>query len=160
MGKRQVRTIVVRKSVTASLLALTAAVMIAVTWAVGAHTRVTETRSTRDLVVSAFEHGSTDGFATVATISLLLPVLANVLIFVPWGFLAFLLFDVRSRPRMATYAIAVVGGALFALALSVWQSYFPARLIATSDVFANAIGAALGASLGQLRKDVRVRFEP
>lgn len=160
MGKRQVRTVVVRKSVTASLLALTAAAMVAVTWAIGAHTRVMETRSTRDLVVAAFDHGSTDGFATIATISLLMPVLANVLIFVPWGFLAFLLVDTRSRPRAATYAIAVAGGALFALALSIWQSYFPARLIAPSDVIANAVGAALGASLGQLRKDVRIRFEP
>jgi glycopeptide antibiotics resistance protein len=121
---------------------------------------VTETRSTRDLVVAAFEHGSTDGFATIATISLLTPILANMLIFVPWGFLAFLLVDVRSRPRLATYAVAIAGGAMLALALSVWQSYFPARLIAPSDVFANAAGAALGALLGQLRKDVRIRFEP
>ena len=159
MGKREVRVVVVPKSVTAALLVLTTVAMLALTWFLGEQAHLRETRSSRELVVRAFEAGSVDGFTSTSAIAPFVPVLANVLLFVPWGLLAFLLFDRPSRPRSATYGMTVAAGILFALAVSLLQVMFPARLVAPSDIVANAVGAAAGALLGNLRKDVRVRFE-
>ena len=159
MGKSEVRTVVIRRRMTAALLALTTAAMTLSVWLLAAHAHLRETRSAGDLLARALDRDRGRSPGGIATLALLMPVFANVMIFVPWGFFAFLVFDRPPRIRPASYAMTVTAGVAFALALSMWQSYFPVRLTAPSDVVANAAGAAIGAALGHLRKAVRIRFE-
>ena len=88
-----------------------------------------------------------------------MPVIANILLFVPWGFLAFVALDSPQRPRRTTYLLTIIGALVVAVALSVWQEFLPTRVTSLPDALANAAGALAGAALGHARKGVRVRFD-
>jgi len=74
-----------------------------------------------------------------------LEVLANVLVFIPVGILAFLLL-----PRRA-WGLAFVVGPALSLAIEVFQRIaLPHRAATVSDVIANSTGATVGAVLAVL----------
>ena len=83
MGKREVRVVIVPKWITAALLILISAAMIALVAALSGRAYATATRSLRELF-------------------------ANALLFVPWGFLAFMLFDRKKRSR--SYVVTLIVG--------------------------------------------------
>ena len=156
MGKRRVHRIVVRKPVSVVLLVLTTAAMLAVLYALAETAHVRETRSTRDLLVllSDVSDASADRL-----IALLTPAVLHAMVFVPWGFLTFVVIDRPERPRAMTYLSTVAAAIGFVLAVEWWQSFLPSRVVSPSDVIAHAAGATTGAVLGHLRKQVRVEFE-
>lgn len=151
MGKRQVHIIPVRKPVSAALLVLTSALIIALL----------------SYLSGRAYAAHFDPFVAVLTRSLsrdrllatLMPVLAHILLFLPWGFLAFVLLDRPTWPRRRTYALTVLGAVLFALAIQLWQQFLPTRVTLRSDALANVLGAFAGAALGHMRKGVHVRFD-
>jgi len=128
MGKREVRIVVVPKWITAALLVITSAAMVALVVALSGRAYAAPALSIRELV-------------------------ASVLLFMPWGFLAFMFLDRRTRPRSRTYLLALIGGTIFAVSL------LPTRVMTTFDAVANVAGAIGGASLAHLRKSMRVRFD-
>lgn len=128
MSKREVRVVVVPKWVTALLLVATSALMVALVVALSGRAYATATLSLREL-------------------------LANALLFVPWGFLVFMLLDRKTRPRSRTYLLTLIGGAIFA------ASVLPTRVMTTLDSVANVAGAISGAAVAHLRKSMRVRFD-
>jgi len=132
MGKREVRMVIVPKWITAALLILISAAMIALVAALSGRAYATATLSLRELF-------------------------ANALLFVPWGFLAFMLFDRKKRSR--SYVVTLIVGIVFAAGLALWQSLLPARVMTIADSFANIGGTFTGAALAHLRKGVRVRFD-
>jgi VanZ family protein len=153
MGKRELRIVVVPKWITAILLVATSAAMIALVSALSGRAYASEPLSVRELVTRVMErtpHGVLIG---------LMPLAANAMLFVPWGFFAFLVLDRRERPRSVAYAITIAGGILFAIAISAWQSLLPTRLTTIADSVANAAGTFAGAAAAHLRKRVRVRFD-
>lgn len=76
-------------------------------------------------------------------------VLGNVVLFVPWGLLAWLLWrDERGREWRA--AAVVVAGAWFAFALQLAQIVIPARDPQASDVAWNTLGVLLGIACTRL----------
>jgi VanZ family protein len=91
-------------------------------------------------------------------LAVLMPVIANILLFVPWGFLAFITLDTSSRPRKWTYVLTFIAALLFAVGMYFWQQSLPTRVTALPDTLSNAFGALGGAALGHARKSVRVRF--
>jgi VanZ family protein len=93
-------------------------------------------------------------------IAALMPVIADVVLFVPWGFLLFMALDRPSRSRRISYAMTFVGGLLFAIALNVWQLTWPAPVTTFADAVTNSFGALAGAVCGHLRKGIRLRFDP
>jgi glycopeptide antibiotics resistance protein len=90
---------------------------------------------------------------------IVMPIIANVLLFVPWGFLTFISLYTLERPTMQTYVLTILGGLTFSLAIEAWQYFLPTRVADVNDVIWNTTGAALGAILGHLRQRVRFEFE-
>jgi glycopeptide antibiotics resistance protein len=137
MGKREVRVVVVRKPVTIALLIVVSIAMVALVYGLSGHVFVRTERSLIDIVALD---------------------LANTILFIPWGFVAFLAFSPK-RPRAMTYALTIILGALFALGVAAWQATQPAPVTIYRDTIWNVIGIFLGAIAAHLRKSVRVRFQ-
>ncbi|HEY2092934.1 MAG TPA: VanZ family protein [Thermoanaerobaculia bacterium] len=137
MGKREVRVVVVRKPVTIALLVIVSIAMLSLVYGLSGHAFVRAERSIIDII-------ALDA--------------ANTILFIPWGFLAFIALSPK-RPRAMTYALTVVCGALFALVVAAWQSTLPAPVTAYPDTIWNVIGTFLGAIAAHLRKSVRIRFQ-
>jgi glycopeptide antibiotics resistance protein len=153
MGKREVRIVVVPKWATAVLLVTTSAAMIALVSALSGRAYASEPLSVRDLVTRIMER------SPHAALVAMMPLAANALLFVPWGFFAFLVLDRSGRSRAMAYTITILGGALFAIAISAWQSLLPMRLTTIADSIANVAGTFAGAAAAHLRKRLRVRFD-
>jgi glycopeptide antibiotics resistance protein len=90
---------------------------------------------------------------------IVMPIVANVLLFIPWGFLTFISLYNLERPTMQTYVLTILIGLSFSLAIEAWQYFLPTRVADVNDVIWNTTGATLGAILGHLRQRVRFEFE-
>lgn len=88
---------------------------------------------------------------------LVVPMIANVLLFVPWGFLTFIALYTVDRPTLQTYVLTILLGLSLSLGIEGWQYFLPSRVADINDVIWNTTGVALGAFLGHAR--LRVRFE-
>ena len=74
---------------------------------------------------------------------------ANVLGYVPYGFLCVLALYPRVR-ALAAFAIALASAACLSLTMEAAQSYLPSRVATNLDVLCNVAGGACGAALGVL----------
>lgn len=90
---------------------------------------------------------------------ILVPIVANVLLFVPWGFLLFLSLYTDSRPTVQTYVLTILLGLTFTCTIEAWQYFLPSRVADVNDVIWNSVGVLAGAILGHLRARVRFEFE-
>ena len=158
MGKRQVHVVVVRKSVTVALLVLISAAMAGLLYFLSGRAYAADAHPVRDLLARALGSGPRT-LSPDAILASLTPAIANMLLFVPWGFFAFIAIDTPSRPRRLTYLVTSLAAIVFALGMYVWQQYLPTRVTALPDTISNALGALAGAALGHARKSVRVRFD-
>lgn len=153
MGKRQVHILVVRKAATLGLLVLTSGAMVALLWFLSGKAYAAELDPLRAVLTRS------SSLTRDRALALVMPLLANILLFVPWGFLTFLALDKPARSRAKTYALTFAAGVVFAACMHAMQEFLPTRVVTLTDSLANSVGALLGAMLGQMRKDVRVRFE-
>ena len=158
MGRRHVYVIAVRKPVTFVLLVLTMAAMASLLYLLSGKAYAADTHPIREILARLLGSGR-GPVSRGAVLAFLMPVIANILLFVPWGFLVFVALDAPLRRRAVTYAITVVAALVFATAMYVWQLYLPTRVTSLADAIANGAGALAGAALGHARKGVRVRFE-
>jgi|SRR5215212_2301911 len=156
MGKKEVRVIPVPKSVTVALLLVTTVAMVALIWLLSGKTYAKQTHPILETITRILQYRRISSDALLAS---LMPAIANILLFLPWGFLMFLALDRPSRPRPQSYAITCAVGIIFAMAVDVWQYFLPTRVTTLADSISNAIGALAGATLGDLRKRVRIRFD-
>jgi glycopeptide antibiotics resistance protein len=90
---------------------------------------------------------------------MVMPIVANVLLFVPWGFLLFIALYTVERPTVQTYVLTILLGLSFTLAIEAWQYFLPSRVADINDVIWNTVGAILGAILGHARQRVRFEFD-
>jgi glycopeptide antibiotics resistance protein len=90
---------------------------------------------------------------------IVMPMIANVLLFVPWGFLLFIALYNTERPTMQTYVLTVLLGLSFSLGIEGWQYFLPSRVADINDVIWNTSGTVLGALLGHARLRLRFEFE-
>lgn len=158
MGKRQVRVVVVRKWVTAAMLVVTMASMAALLYLLSGKAYVADTHPVRDLLARLLGSGR-GAVPRDAVLAILMPITANILLFVPFGFFTFIVLDTPSRPRKVTYALTIVSAIVLAVALYLWQQFLPTRVTRLPDALSNGVGALAGAALGHARKVVRVRFD-
>jgi VanZ family protein len=70
--------------------------------------------------------------------------IANVLLYLPFGFFGVVAFSAKMRILPAV-CLAIVAGALLSTAMELTQYYVAGRVTAASDVYADVIGALLGA---------------
>jgi len=88
---------------------------------------------------------------------IVMPMIANVLLFVPLGFLLFITLYNLERPTLQTYVLTILLGLSFSLGIEGWQYFLPSRVADINDVIWNTSGTFLGALLGHAR--LRVRFD-
>lgn len=90
---------------------------------------------------------------------IVMPIVGNVLLFVPWGFLTFILFYTIERPTLQTYVLTTLLGLSLTLGIEAYQYFLPSRVADVNDVIWNCAGTVLGAILGHARLRVRLEFE-
>ncbi|HKO00468.1 MAG TPA: VanZ family protein [Thermoanaerobaculia bacterium] len=90
---------------------------------------------------------------------IIVPIVANILMFVPWGFLLFIALHTKERPTVQIYVLTVLLGLTFTLAIEAYQYFLPSRVADINDVIYNTMGTTFGAMLGHLRERVRFEFE-
>jgi hypothetical protein len=157
MGRREVRVVVVRKPVSVALLIVVSAALAALVYYLSGRAYASGSYPIRDLILGMRD--SPRPLSRDALLAGLMPVFADVLLFVPWGFLLFVVLDGPGRPRGRTYALTFLGGLAFAALLDGWQHFLPTRVTDSLDTLANALGAVGGALAGHLRKQVRIQFD-
>jgi glycopeptide antibiotics resistance protein len=152
-------TIVVRRPMTIVLLLFVTAVILAVTlWISG------KTYSSLDPIpfedVRHLAHRLERHPVSMRVISLILvPIVLNLLLFVPLGFLLFIALYTLDRPTIQTYVLTVFLGLTFSCFIEAWQYFLPDRVADVNDVIWNTIGALVGAILAHLRMRLRVEFD-
>ncbi|HJQ40585.1 MAG TPA: VanZ family protein [Thermoanaerobaculia bacterium] len=90
---------------------------------------------------------------------IVMPVIANVLLFVPWGMLMFISLYTTERPTLQTYVLTILLGFSFSLGIEGWQYFLPSRVADINDVIWNTAGTVVGAFIGHARLRVRFEFE-
>src|SRR3954470_22345086 len=98
MGRRDVRVIAVPKWATAALLVLVSAAMAALIYALSGRAYANGEHPIRMLLSRLF-HAEGTGVSRSTVLAVMMPVIANILLFIPWGFLAFVALDMPARPR-------------------------------------------------------------
>ena len=158
MGKRHVHVIPVKKPVTFALLAIVTAAMASLLYVLSGRAYAAERSPLLELTARVLGGGGV-AVSRGTVLAFLMPVIANILLFVPWGFLAFVALDSPRRRRRTTYLLTIIGALVIAVAMSLWQELLPTRVTSMPDALANAAGALGGAALGHARKSLRVRFD-
>lgn len=159
MAKREPRLIVVQKWVTALLLLGTTVAIASITLSLTgkAYAKV-DPIPLREIRLLQ-EKLSEGPMPTATVVALVMPMVLNILLFLPWGFLMFIVLDKVERPTNQSYLLTVLFGLSFSLSVEAWQYFLPTRVTDVNDVIWNGVGVLLGAILGHLRKRVRVAFE-
>lgn len=159
MSKSVVRTVVVKRAVTVFLLLLVTVAIAGITLSLSgkAYSKV-DAEPFREIRVLA-EKLSEGPMPTSLVIALTMPIILNILLFMPWGFFMFIVLDHGDRPASQSYLVTFLLAILLSLGVEAWQYFLPTRVTDINDVIWNGLGAVLGAILGHLRKRVRVAFE-
>jgi glycopeptide antibiotics resistance protein len=153
------REFVVRKWTTVLLLMATTVAIIAITvWMAGRSYENFEPIPFDDLRYLARRLAERP-ISTHILAVIVVPMIANVLLFVPWGFFAFITFYTLDRPTLQTYVLTILLGFSFTLAVEAWQYFLPSRVADINDVIWNTCGTIAGALLGHARLRVRFEFE-
>jgi len=90
---------------------------------------------------------------------IVVPIIGNILLFVPWGFFAFIALYTIERPTIQTYVLTILLGLTFSTAIEAWQYFLPTRVADINDIIWNTAGTIAGAILGHARLRVRFEFE-
>lgn len=90
---------------------------------------------------------------------IIVPIIGNIILFVPWGFLTFIALYSMERPTVQTYVLTILLGLTLTLAIEAWQYFLPSRVADINDVIWNSAGTIAGAILGHMRLRVRFEFE-
>ena len=153
------RIITIRRPVTILLLLLfTLAIVLTTLWISGKSYSKVDPRPFEDLKHLAKLLTSQRRQVSMHTVAVIVvPIVANILLFVPWGFLLFIALYTIERPTMQTYVLTVLLGLTFTCTIEAWQYFLPSRVADVNDIIWNTLGTFGGAVLGHLRE--RVRFE-
>ena len=153
------REVIIRKPLTVLLLAITTLAIVGVTiWLSGKSYENFEPIPFDDLRYLARRLAARP-ISTHMLAVIVVPMIANVLLFVPWGFFAFITLYTVDRPTMQTYVLTILLGFSFTLGIEAWQYFLPSRVADINDVIWNTSGTILGALLGHARLRVRFEFE-
>ncbi len=150
-------TIVIRRPITVLLLlAATVGIVAATLWMSGKSYSKVDPIPFEDLrhLAQRLEHRPV---STRLLALIFVPIIANILLFVPWGFLLFITLYTVDRPTIQTYVLTLLLGFTFACAIEAWQYFLPSRVADVNDIIWNSAGTFAGALLAHLR--LRLRFE-
>jgi glycopeptide antibiotics resistance protein len=97
--------------------------------------------------------------ATTTLSIIVMPVIGNTLLFLPWGFLMFISLYSVERPTVQTYVLTILLGISFSTAIEAVQYFLPSRVADVNDIIWNSAGTLAGALLGHARLRLRFEFE-
>lgn len=153
------REIVIRKPITTlMLLAVTLTIAGATLWTAGRSYSALDPIPFEDLRYLANRLPERP-ISTHLLAVIVMPIIGNILLFVPWGFLTFILFYTIERPTLQTYVLTTLLGLSLTLGIEAYQYFLPSRVADINDVIWNSAGTVLGALLGHARLRVRFEFE-
>ncbi len=153
------RSINIPRAITVLLLVLVTAGIVSVTiWSSGRSYTKVDPLPFDDLrhLLHRVEHRPV---STQILAVIVVPIIGNILLFVPWGFLTFISLYSVERPTVQTYVLTILLGLTFTIFIEGWQYFLPSRVADINDVIWNTLGTILGAILGHLRLRVRFQFE-
>ncbi|HEY6843098.1 MAG TPA: VanZ family protein [Thermoanaerobaculia bacterium] len=150
-------TVVIPRPLTILLLVCVTAVIVAVTmWMSGANYSQLDPIPFED--IRHLAHRIERRPVSMRIISLIIvPIIGNILLFVPFGFFLFIALYRVERPTLQTYVLAIFGGLTFSCLIEAYQYFLPNRVADVNDIIWNSAGALAGAILAHLR--MRLRFE-
>ena len=153
------KNVVIKRPITIILLiAVTAAIAAITVWTAGnSYSKVDPTPF--DEIQMLRNRLSSKPISTHILAVIIVPILGNILLFVPFGFLTFITFYSVDRPTAQTYLLTVLLGLSLTLCIEAWQYFLPSRVADINDVIWNTSGSVLGAVLGHMRLRVRFEFE-
>ena len=152
-------TVVIKRPITILLLLATTAIIVLLTVVMSgkAYTKI-DPIPFEDLRHLAHRL-STRPISTQILSVIILPIVGNIVLFIPWGFFAFIALYGVERPTVQTYVLTILLGLTFSAVIEGWQYFLPSRVADVNDVIWNTAGATLGAILGHARLRVRFEFE-
>jgi len=150
-------TIVIRRPITIVLLLVVTVALIVITlWLSGKSYSKIDPIPFEDLRHLA--HRIVHRPVSMRIISLIIvPIIINILLFVPFGFLLFIALYTIERPTVQTYVLTLFAGLTFSCAIEAWQYFLPDRVADINDIIWNSVGVLAGAVLAHFR--MRLRFE-
>lgn len=159
MARKDARIVTIHRGTIFLLLLLTTVVISGLTlYASGkAYTKV-DSEPFREIRVLT-QKLSEGPMRTETIVALTMPIVLNILLFMPWGFFMFLLLDHPDRPAFQTYLWTLLLAMAFSSLVEAWQYFLPTRVTDVNDIIWNGAGAMIGAIYGHLRRRVRVVFE-
>lgn len=153
------RVVTIKRPITILLLlAVTAAIAAVTVWMSGKSYSSLDPIPFEDVRFLA-ERLRTRPIATHILALLVVPIIANVLLFVPWGMLMFIALYTVDRPTLQTYVLTILLGLSYTLAIEAYQYFLPSRVASINDVIWNTSGTVLGALLGHARLRIRLDFQ-
>ncbi|HEX9406436.1 MAG TPA: VanZ family protein [Thermoanaerobaculia bacterium] len=152
-------TIVIRRPITiALLLVVTIAIAATTLWMSGKSYSKVDPIPFED--VRHLTHRIAHRPVSMRIISLIIvPIIANALLFIPFGFFLFITLYTIDRPTVQTYVLTLLLGLTFSCAIEAWQYFLPARVADINDIIWNSTGTLAGAILAHLRKRLRFEFD-
>lgn len=151
--------VVIRKPVTWLLLIVVSIAIVAVTLLTAGHSYSKMDPVPFEEIRTLAERLETRPISTNIIAIIVVPIIGNVLLFVPWGFFLFIALYSVERPTVQTYVLTTLLGLSFTMAIEAWQYFLPSRVADINDIIWNTLGAVLGGILGHMRLRVRVEFE-
>jgi glycopeptide antibiotics resistance protein len=151
--------VVVRRPVTIALLLLVTAAILLMTVAISGKSYSKVDPIPFEDVRHLIHRLETRVMSTQLLAIMVMPIVANVMLFLPWGFLMFISLHTAERPTVQIYVLTILLGFSFTLTIEAWQYFLPTRVADVNDVIWNTIGVTFGALLGHLRLRVRFEFE-
>lgn len=160
MASPRIRTVRVPKLVTFVLLLISVGVILGVTISLTgkAYSKV-DPEPFHELRILMDRLQDPRPVPTPVVVTLLMPMILNMLLFMPMGFFLFILLDNPDRSALQSYLLTFFLAMALSLGIEAWQYFLPTRVTDVNDVIWNGVGALLGAILGHLRKRVRIAFE-
>jgi len=153
------RTVRIHKVVTVLLLiAATVAIVALTVWASGKSYTKVEPKPFDELRHLAHRVARRPVSTHILAV-IVVPIIGNILLFVPWGFLTFISLYTVDRPTMQTYVLTILLGFTFTVLIEAWQYFLPSRVADINDIIWNTVGTVIGAILGHMRLRVRFEFE-
>ncbi len=152
-------SIVIGRPVTILLLLVaTAAICAATLWASGKSYSKVDPIPFEDIrhIAHRLEHHTV---STRVLAIVFVPIVANILLFVPWGFLMFIALYSTDRPTVQTYVLTMLIGFSLTCCIEGYQYFLPSRVADVNDIIWNTTGALIGAIFGHLRERVRFEFD-
>jgi glycopeptide antibiotics resistance protein len=153
-----VASFVVRKPITVMLLIAVTVIIVAVTIGASGKSYTKVSAHPFEDIRGLKERTETRPVSTNIFAVIVMPIIGNIALFIPWAMLMFITLYTKDRPTAQTYLLTILLGISFTTGIEAWQYFLPSRVVDINDVIWNSVGTVIGAMLGHMRLRLRLEF--